>query len=266
MTTTTAPVIFKIEATPLESQFGYMARQSYTFTFTTGKRFAPNAESVFTPHINLWTEEEPSHGSLWSSLGGTGLSGLYIQPTGAKDRHAFVDVCQAEGRGTLNLFAGNEGDLGLGVFTPGAWAVRYLHAQLPEIERFTFPGSHADPTSYFAGYYGTYTPGAGAQFSVTTVGQGALNFTPTRVSIAPAVSDRAASAASPSSARRRHRVWLNCVSAPATAGGAYSQAGSTSPVARPPLSLRPMVRGSFASTVRPGALKDVAQVWSGQFG
>lgn len=176
-----AQITITFTATADANAEGYTtAHGPYTFSATFG-HFANNSDSAFEPDSNNnWVENQLSHGQLFTSVTGSGLTGTI---TRASDPYSRIDV---NGTDALGLrVSGDAGDMGLRSLN-GTSVYLVMSAVLPV--NFTTGASYVDPVTYFSAYLGSYTPTSGSIAMLQGFGgqDDLLAFTVTNVTIAAA--------------------------------------------------------------------------------
>jgi hypothetical protein len=183
-----AQVAFTFHATATVDALGYVSGHDYTFTFTTPSSYpTPPLSAVFSGTDNNWYETDVSDLQLWTSVGGSGLTGSFVRPTAAPgDPYSYLHV--TSGTPLLETYAGNMGSYSIGLSTPGNPGANDIlsvyaiaNAGMPN---FVTAGAFVDPNAYFPSYTGTYTTGVSGTITVDTATlTGAVNFTVTSLTI-----------------------------------------------------------------------------------
>lgn len=131
---------------------------TYTFVFTSTASFANNEASYFDSTLNLWQEDGPAPGTLWSSIGGTGLQSSAAPSS--YDSNAEVDMASDY----LRFRTPEVNDTPIGT-TLDSVPIYEISVELSDagLPIFSIPGSYTEPFNsnlgYFSAYYGSYDLG-----------------------------------------------------------------------------------------------------------
>ena len=180
-----AAVSITVHATAMDSGYGYILGDSYSFTCNLSDSFADSPANEFQLYMNHWTDIGITPDPLYSSVIGTGVTGAYIPPAtpntslkvatnGTKDAIEFTLISQNTSD-VLGLLAPD----GTTEITVIGAAVGLNHADTG----FSFSGFYSDPSIYLADYFGTYNATGD---SILGVGFGSkpILFQPTSLEIA----------------------------------------------------------------------------------
>lgn len=174
-----ASIQISVTGTADISVLGYTAGQSCTFNWVINESFQYNPSNGYSSTLNQWGENIPTDSPVFSSISGNGLTGTLTRPS---DPYSYILMFDfGSPPEDLRLSASSDGG-GIGVWANGE-ELRSLDASQLYITDFDFPGTYTDPTAYFSGYIGSYTPAAGGTVRVWTIENSAITFTPTNVSI-----------------------------------------------------------------------------------
>jgi hypothetical protein len=178
-----APISFSVTGTAKTNLYGYVTGQSYTFNWIMNVDFTNNASSFFNSVDNYWSDELVSEAPIFTDVSGDGLTGSWQRPIVAEDDpYSVIEAGNDFGTHHFTLRADTDGAYSIGLQANGTDVVGIEAAVLRIGNIFSCPGSYTDPTSYFAGLTGTYTPIFGL-ISLYTVNPEVLSFTPTSVTI-----------------------------------------------------------------------------------
>ena len=149
-----AQIIFTVHATANTAALGYTLSQPVTFTFVLDN-FSPATPVGGTgTGYYLWTEEFLTDPELWTSAGGTGLSGAWSRPN-ATNAAPFSKLYAFNN--SLQLIAAC--DAGVTGLTVNGVAMRSLELNATytglDFSAIT-GGSLPDPTAFFSTVPGTY--------------------------------------------------------------------------------------------------------------
>lgn len=186
-----AQTVFTITATAGSTTNNYTSGSSYTFVFTlsSGSTFSGPRNS----DRSSFQDESTADNQLWSSVGGTGLLGTYVRPLGnATDPFSIAEAALSphyDPRG-LYLVAATDQNVtqSIGVTTLSGTNISYLEVSVDDaaLPSWTMAGTGTAPSTYFAGYAGTYTGFSGTNDTVKmndVSGNSILSFTVTSVGI-----------------------------------------------------------------------------------
>jgi hypothetical protein len=144
-------ISFTYTTTADSTRFGYNSGQTYTFVFNTARSFN-----------DTWVDSSPSHQPLWTSIGGTGLSGAYQRPANPQ-----AVLSGGEFEGDWYLYAGSNNDAPLGITTPSGspiWGL-FLLTFGGTLPSSLYSPEYIEPfnadTGYFSSYFGTYSVAGG---------------------------------------------------------------------------------------------------------
>jgi hypothetical protein len=164
---------------------GYTNGASYNFVFETGDSFA-STSSQFSSGQNAWYQFQNGDQQLWSSVGGSGVTGSLIPPTTSP----FSYLLANNGTGTRTLNGGLQSTAyptpSLGLYTPAGFQIFALSFALHDVANFTFGGSSIQPNAYFADYYGTYAAAGTINFDTAAMSH---SFTVTSITISGSLPD-----------------------------------------------------------------------------
>lgn len=161
-----AQITFTITATADADGEGYTSGQPYTFIFTLGN-FTNLSESWSNESYTSYHEEYTDDDQLWASVGGSGLGGSFVRPTGASDDPwSFLQTLspaytEIENNNGIALHAGTDrnGTLTVGLTTLSDTSLYAITAFLVDDALPTWPMNQGDPTTitpynYFSAYVG----------------------------------------------------------------------------------------------------------------
>jgi len=166
-----AQTVFTITAQANSTTNNYTSGSSYTFVFTLGS--GSTFSGAYTSTRTSFQDESTADNQLWSSVGGTGLSGTYARAVG--DPNDPFNIAAAElppnyNNQALYLVAGTEQNVtqSIGVTTLSGTNIYYVEVTADDsvLPSWTMAASGTSPTSYFAGYAGTYTGFTGSDDTV----------------------------------------------------------------------------------------------------
>jgi len=157
------PITFTVTATAYSgSNYGYIEGQSYTFVYTTGDSFTNSGRNnYFGSADNSWTQYTPSEDTVWSTLGGTALTGsfTYSQTDGAEVSLLAISAV-SENRNQLTLSAALHvlpGNLGLATADASVQPDQITaNIVLLNYGPFNYTSSYTDPRTYFSDHTGEY--------------------------------------------------------------------------------------------------------------
>lgn len=165
-----AQITFTVTATANSSTEIYNSGSSYTFVFTLGNY--TNLSGAFTAARTSFQDENTAHDQLWSAVGGTGLQGSYVRPTGAAgDPYSILEAAippEATDR-LLSLVAATDQDATqtIGVTTLQGTTLAKVSATIDDTALPNFSMvSGVSPESYFSSYIGTYNGFTGSNDTV----------------------------------------------------------------------------------------------------
>ncbi len=149
-----AQTVFTITATADSTGVGYTATQAYTFVFNSGASFSSNANDYFNSSESFWAEYTTGNDQLWTSLGGTGLSGAYSRPSPIWNE---LDVHSSY----MTLRAGPDSGT-FGVTRLDAADLNVVYALINSGLSFTPSATYVEPfgpSGYFSNYISSYSAG-----------------------------------------------------------------------------------------------------------
>jgi hypothetical protein len=174
-----SPIVFTVTATSHSDDYGYVLGQSYTFIYTTGSSFTNNSSNYFDATTGSWSESEVGHARMYSTIGGTGLTGTYTDPAPA----SFI-IATGSPSTSLLLSAGNTEGPGIGLLTAdGQTELNNFDASVDWVNGLTlsFSGEYTDPNDYFADYFGSYD--ATGTVYIAPIASNILEFTISNITI-----------------------------------------------------------------------------------
>lgn len=197
-----AQTVFTVTATASTTTNNYNSGSSYTFVFTLGS--GSTFTGARTSDRTSFQDESTADNQLWTSVGGTGLSGTYVRAVGhPNDPFNIAETGLSPNyadRG-LYLVAGTDQNVtqSIGVTTLAGTAISYMTVSIDDtaLPSWTMAPSGTAPSSYFAGYAGTYTGFSGGTDSVkiyntASAEVGSFNVTSVTISAVPEPSTYAA--------------------------------------------------------------------------
>lgn len=195
-TVTRGQVVFTFTTTANAgaATYGYTVGDVYTFIFSasTGE---PDL-STFGNSQNKWLEETLGNPQLVTSIGGTGLIGSYVRPTGIDDA-PYSNVTDSPAN-LLGVLVRNDAGGILGIQTLNGTDVGVIQPNATVTgATFAFPNTTTF-LSYWENYVGTYPSSTGTLTLSNAGGSPLATFSITQVAIAaapePAVPEPAATA------------------------------------------------------------------------
>lgn len=186
-----AQTVFTVSATASATTNNYNSGSSYTFVFTLGS--GSTFGGARTSDRTSFQDETTADNQLWTSVGGTGLLGTYVRAVGAPgDPFNIAEVGlnpTFTDRG-LYLVAGSDQfpNPSIGVTTLSGTGISYFTVSVDDtaLPSWTMAPSGTAPSTYFAGYAGTYTGFSGGTDLVkiyNTAGAEVVSFNVTSVTI-----------------------------------------------------------------------------------
>lgn len=173
------PVVFSITATANSNALGYAQGQSYEFNWLVNDAYTQNPNDVFLSSLTLWSETVTTSSMVFSDIYGDGLTGAYVQPS---LEYGSPDSSIAMYGGAPDFFQlmanAQSGSMGIQVNGNDLLKFRALGIEIGDL---SFPASYTDPSTFWSGYTGTYTPSGGSVLIGTS--EGDAYFTATGVSI-----------------------------------------------------------------------------------
>jgi hypothetical protein len=148
--TRSAPLTFTLTATSDYSRLGYIAGQTYTFILTTGDHYDGQLNSRFDSTSSTWQ----GHG-YWTSVGGTGVKGVYSKPTNPSALDSYINISSNYGD-QFHLQAGANETLS-GLTTLSSTAIGRVTVDFYSASIFSPTDTYIHPTVYFHDYIGDYT-------------------------------------------------------------------------------------------------------------
>ncbi len=151
---------FSLTATANATGYGYTQGGVYTFVFTTGNSFTGTGTNVFIAGSNQWSQETVSDDRMWSTVGGTGLTGAFSDPQAPSSQtpYSYITTFTDSGNNSLGLFAGNDSNVDIGLMAlDGATLLSYVATSITVSgASFSYTSGYTDPNDYFANYIGGY--------------------------------------------------------------------------------------------------------------
>ncbi len=162
--------------------YGYGVGSVYTFIFSANT--AEPELSTFGNSQNKWLEETLENPQLVTSIGGTGLIGSYVRPTGIDDA-PYSNVTNSPAN-LLGVLVRNDAGGVLGIQTLNGTDVGVIqpNATVTGVT-FDFPNTTSF-LSYWENYVGTYASSSGTLTLSNAGGSPLATFSITQVSIAAA--------------------------------------------------------------------------------
>lgn len=169
-----AQTVFTVTATASATTNNYVSGSSYTFVFTLGS--GSTFSGAYTSDRTSFQDNTTADDQLWTSVGGTGLSGTYVRPVGNADEPWSIAAAELPphytARGLYLVAGSSEHDSmypSIGVTTLAGAAIYYIEVSIDDaaLPSWTMAPSGTAPSTYFAGYAGTYTGFAGGLDTVT---------------------------------------------------------------------------------------------------
>lgn len=162
--------------------YGYGVGNVYTFIFSANT--AEPELSTFGNSQNKWLEETLENPQLVTSIGGTGLLGSYVRPTGIDDA-PYSNVTDSPSN-LLGLLVRNDAGGILGIQTLNGTDIGVIqpNATVAGVT-FDFPNTTTF-LSYWENYVGTYPSSSGTLTLSNAGGSPLASFSITQVSIAAA--------------------------------------------------------------------------------
>lgn len=151
------PITFTVTATADATGYGYDEGSNYTFIFTTGESFTAGNNAFSSDVMSIWSQETTNHDQLWSSIGGTGLAGEFINPTtelGTPD--SFIELFSFDSH-ELYLRVSQDGFVPMGITTADSLMQLgsvNVYATVPRT--FSHAGGYIEPNLYFSNYIDDY--------------------------------------------------------------------------------------------------------------
>lgn len=165
-----AQVTFTVTATANATAENYTSGNAYTFIFTMGdftNLSATGSTSYSQPTLTFYQEENTGADQLWSSVGGTGLAGSYVRPTGNYNDPASsiqTSIPSYSDYNALSISVGTDQDVTqtIGLTTLSGTSLSYIYIHLDDAILPTWAMNGGNPTTttpeaYFSAYVGTYT-------------------------------------------------------------------------------------------------------------
>lgn len=167
-----AQTVFTVTATASATTDNYVSGSSYTFVYTLGS--GSTFSGAYTSSRTSFQDESTANDQLWTSVGGTGLLGTYVRPVVNSNDPWGIAAAELPPNYTdrgLYLVAGTEqiASPSIGVTTLAGAAIYYIEVSIDDaaLPSWTMAPSGTAPSTYFAGYAGTYTGFAGGLDTVT---------------------------------------------------------------------------------------------------
>lgn len=126
---------------------GYVSGETYTVSFVISEEWESGDFNNGVATAYQWKKSSPEHDSLFSAIGGSGVSGAYL------DDAALIQVNSPSGTGMTIFQAGGEMmfDLSpIGLLTPGGDSIVALHTYVTSGISHTLTGAPTDLNDYFA--------------------------------------------------------------------------------------------------------------------
>lgn len=194
-----AQITFTFTATADADGRGYTKDQPYTFTFTLGT-FTNLSDSFSRSSFTQYREETTNYDQLWASVGGSGLGGSFVRPTGdSQDPYSLLQAIAPGNNNAIRLIASTEGyaTKTVGLTALSGNSLSGISAYLEDAALPAWPMGQGEPTpttpyDYFSVYAGnTYTGfTSGSEDKIWLVGAApyfSISFTITSLTIGSAV-------------------------------------------------------------------------------
>jgi hypothetical protein len=157
-----AQVVFTVTATANANAVagGYTQGQSYTFTFTSAASFANTSSSTYTSVANSWSEETVADGQMWTSIGGTGVTGTFVRPVGSSTNPYSYAYPSSEWGLGLGVGSDSTTDL-IGLSTLSNQGFKYLSVSsmsggtMPSFTTSDFTEAYVEPFNSSTGFFAT---------------------------------------------------------------------------------------------------------------
>jgi hypothetical protein len=157
-----AQTLLTVTATANSTTDNYTSGSSYTFVFTLGS--GSTFSGAYTSDRTSFQDETTADNQLWTSVGGTGLAGSYVRAVGSPSDPYNIAEASLPPNYTnqgLYLVAGTGQDVTqtIGSTTLAGTSLSRIEVEIEDsvLPSWTMASSGTAPSSYFAGYTGTYT-------------------------------------------------------------------------------------------------------------
>lgn len=157
-----AQIVFTITATANSDAVagGYTQGQSYTFIFTSAASFANTSSSQYTSVANSWSEETASDGQMWTSIGGTGITGTFVRPVATSTNPYSWAYPNSDYGLALGVDTDDITNL-IGLNTLSNQAIEYLSVtrmsggSMPSFTESDFTQAYVEPFNSSTGFFAT---------------------------------------------------------------------------------------------------------------
>lgn len=174
---------------PLDSDYGYVVGEDYTFSYTLHPDWSTGAQHAGTSN-HIWWEYSSEHDPLFSAVSGSGVSGIY---TG---NYASIEVNE---NSSQTIFGAGDMDSmqSIGLVAPdGTSGISWIQAYVISGISHAVTGESMDFNDYFASFSGDYAVEGSIELSMVVDGFGGMgpsfNLTNVNISAVPEPSTYAA--------------------------------------------------------------------------